>query len=940
MRLLAALLAVLLVADGLPNSVRVGVLLLLVVVIARGLHWWPRVAPATTAPPAAARPPLDLLRPGPPQQRMLSRMASELRRTHEDERYARERMLAIIATVREGLVTLDERGRVLSANPAALALFNCPSEALLNQSLEHWLARDSALEIPFSAWLAGLLERREVPEIVPARRHGGELFSLELTLGLLSMSGVERYVAELKDLSDLFGVRDKLLNSQALQAATIATALDGVISIDEHSQVIEFNPAAERIFGYSREQALGAQLAELIIPPEYRQAHQQGMARYLSSGEQQVFGQRIEVPALHCSGRIFPIELSITPIRQGASSVFTAYVRDISERRRVAQELQQAKEQAESASRAKSDFLAVMSHELRTPLNAIIGSISLLAEQRLDGPQRQLLENAGQAGKAMLWLVGDILDFSKIEAGMLELEQHPFALAALAEEALYLLARRAQDKGIELSMYLDPQLPAQVLGDAGRVRQILINLLGNAIKFTERGGVSLSITAQEWPWVYFEVQDSGIGIAQEVQSRLFSQFMQAESTYSRKYGGTGLGLAISKRLSELMGGSIGVSSQAEQGSRFWFRLPILTADTLALGVPQGLPSRVLLHEPNQLSRQTLTQQLHSWQVHVEPAAACAEPAWLAWDDAVSGQSQRLTLGPGASAVGLQLPKPVLPWLLAQVLSGQPICLDDDLQLDHRDAPVPRRQGRILLAEDSQANQLVAVTMLNQGGYEVHAVANGLEAVQAVNDGHYDLVLMDLSMPEMDGIQATQLIRQAGHEMPILAMTANVLKEDLERCLQAGMNGYVPKPVYKKDLLNIVQEWLVGRSTEPLDGSIEATPGSASTLLAEPTLQMLRADVGEAFARMVALYVAEARLRQSHIAVAVEQADLARLQHESHALKSSSGTLGTVQVQQLAQQIEQACIAADAALALRLAHALPPLLTASLAALQRWPDDAA
>lgn len=876
------------------------------------------------APQTAAQS-LDVIKPDMAGRAEIKQLAENLARSQKEKNLARERMQAIFETLQEGIVTLDCAGLILSANPAALRLFEADGAHFIGSRLWGWLQLDEVQQALLSNTqpLAFSLE-----QLVDGVRSSGERFPLSLHIDSIDLEGAEHYVATLSDVSDLLGVRDKLALSQAVKSSILASALDAIITVDDQGLIIEFNPAAEQTFGHSRSTVLGKEMADLIIPEALRAAHRRGMQHYLSTGEHKVLGQRVEVTGLHRDGHEFPIELAIAPIRLDQRTLFTAYVRDITDRRVAEAELQQAKSSAEAASRAKGDFLAVMSHELRTPLNAIIGSVSLLSESSLALEQRKLLNNAAQAGKAMLWLVNDILDFSKIEVGMLELEHYPFELAAVVEEVLFLLAPRAKDKDIDLSVVLDPKLPHKVKGDAGRIRQILINLVGNAIKFTEHGGVSIRLSVDVQAGIRVEVEDSGIGISQAVQEKLFSEFIQGDSAYSRKYGGTGLGLAICKRLTEMMNGCIGLTSGVGQGSCFWFTLPLeVETPAMALVAPESLPRRVLLQESNRMTAAALLMQMQHWQIWVEETVVPGQDHWLRWTDN-QGVEHCLSLGTSQQGQTAQLPKPVIPHLLAQALAG--LSLDEqERQVNAELQPRPTHQGRILLAEDSLANQMVAEAMLQRAGYEVESVANGAEAVQAVEVGKYDLVLMDLSMPEMDGITATQLLRQRGYDLPILAMTANVLKEDLDRCIQAGMNDYVVKPVVHQDLLNALRTWIAAKPMSKVSDAPQSNEMAVEGLWDEAILMQLQRDVGGAMPRMIALYIQEAGKRSENISSAISTQDMAVMRHESHALKSSSGTLGAVGIQNLALQLERACIDSKLHEALALAQQLAPLLAATL-----------
>jgi PAS domain S-box-containing protein len=780
---------------------------------------------------------------------------------------------------------------------------------------------------------------------LPLRDRGGTVIgTFGISRDITHRKQTEAALREAKELAEVSQRRTRLI---------VDSANDAYVAMDADGLIIDWNRQAELTFGWSREEVVCRPLHEVIIPPSHRAAHLRGVQQFLATGEGPLLNRRIEVPALRRDGEEFAAELTISPIRYGSDWVFSAFLHDISERKRAERELCEARDAAEAASQAKSEFLANMSHEIRTPMNAIIGMTELLLDTPLNTEQRDYLETVKKSADALLSVINDILDFSKIEAGKLELDHIPFDLRDSLGDVMSTLALRAHQKGLELACHIAPEAPEIIVGDPARLRQVLINLVGNAIKFTERGEVVVDVQIQgsgvrgqrvgmgvsfaDPCLLHFQVRDTGIGIAAGKQGLIFGAFVQADGSTTRRYGGTGLGLAISSRLVQRMGGRIWVESAPGQGSVFHFTarfgLHGAPAARPAQAEPRPLPGlSVLVVDDNATNRFIVTETLSQWQMRptavenaagalqaLEQAQQAGEPFTLVLLDAHMPEVDGFTLAErirehpdltGATVMMLSsacqpidaarcqelglaayLTKPIKQ---ADLLRAILAALGSPAAAAPPAAPPAPRHGRtlrVLLAEDNLVNQKLAIRLLEKQGHSVTLAGTGAEAVRAVERQAFDLVLMDVQMPEMDGFEATAAIRarerDSGRHLPILAMTAYAMKGDRERCLAGGMDDYVSKPIQPRELWQAIERLV---------------PGGDDVLDGREALERVGGDK-ELLRELIEMFLADGPRLWEDVADALARGDAQKLGRAVHTLKGSISAFSAASAWSAAQRLE-------------------------------------
>ena len=818
----------------------------------------------------------------------------------------------------------------------------------------------------------------------PARDHHGKTVGIQL----LFWDVTKRVEAE-----------TALEEERYLLHTLLANIPDSIYFKDRESRLVRLSNSMAKKFGLrSPQQAVGKTDADIFTEEHAAQARADEV-RIMETGipligrvEKETWPDR---PDTWCS-------TTKLPLRNSAGAVVGTFgiSRDITEQMQIQAQLQQARDAADQANRAKGEFLANMSHEIRTPMNGILGMAELLSHTPLDAQQRDFVDLIRQSGDSLMRLLNDILDFSKIEAGRMELESVDFSLRENIAKTAQMLAVRAADKPIELACRIDPQLPDAVIGDPNRLRQVVVNLVGNAIKFTEQGEVVVEVLPEQPPgeatppappedtaargdqpliqWVRIAVRDTGIGIPEDKLSTIFEAFAQADSSTTRRFGGTGLGLSISTQLVKLMGGDMVVQSQPGKGSTFSFRLPLQVAPSAAgmrgadRAELQGLP--VLIVDDNTTNRRILVELLDHWKLRptavagaveaieqLHAAAGRGDPFQLGLFDMMMPEVDGLMLTaqvradprirdlpiiilssaarPGdldrcrRDGIARYLLKPLVhSELLDAILDTVAV---DSLPQRRRDAAPaadqdaqgrqPRRL-RVLLAEDGLVNRRVAVELLKMRGHQVTVAEDGRQAVQRCRESRFDVILMDLQMPGMDGLEATAAIRQMQVDQdrptPIIAMTARAMRDDRQRCLEAGMDGFLAKPVDPKELDRVLAE--IPSSLDGPSATVDSADGapadrrarelaaggaerSESTVPSDATLDLLLSRFEgrfEAVRQLADSFCSECPQLISNMQRALAEDDPRRLRRYAHTLRGSAQLFDAEQLEEICECLER------------------------------------
>jgi diguanylate cyclase (GGDEF)-like protein/PAS domain S-box-containing protein len=774
---------------------------------------------------------------------------------------------------------------------------------------------------------------------------------------------IAQYISVRTDITQRKLAEESLQASNERFRSTFDLAPIGMALVGLDGELLQVNNALVNILGYSPGELTGKPMQELLHGDDLNswvflvvQALDEGV---------NTFG--LEIRYHHKDGHEVWALLNTTLLRDAQQEplYFISQIQDITQRKHMLEELRNAHREAQEASQLKSEFIATMSHEIRTPMNAIIGMSELLSYTELTEEQQDYARIVHTSANALMDIINDILDFSKMDAGKMVAEVIELAPLEIVENAAELMSPRAHEKKIQLVTFVAPEIPAQLMGDPGRLRQVLLNLLGNAIKFSEHGRVAVKVTlssrTNDYCVLRFEVADTGIGIGKEALGRLFQPFVQADGSTTRKYGGTGLGLAICHRLVELMGGEIGVDSVEGQGSTFWFILPLRLAPASLPEPLRPLAARTLVVDDDEVSREILARYLASRSLPCSIARDAIQALDMLRASARDEQPYELVIVdlmmPGADGFALasaikQIAAARPPQLLMLTAYDQPgmrnraltegfaaylvkpvkkallfNAIEDVLNSRHsapadipalpaltappgaQGGPVSRAGARILIVEDSPINQKLTVAQLARLGYRADIADNGREALDILQDSAYDLVLMDCQMPVMDGFEATRAIREremtSGGHLTIVAMTANAMQGDRENCILSGMDDYLSKPVVMDELKALLEQRLAGITSRAAEAGAHAADASSEhkPVLDAQIARELHQLVGREFTGILRIFFDETPGLIATLQQAVTSGDSEQAMRIAHRMKSSSASMGALRLSDACREIE-------------------------------------
>ena len=881
----------------------------------------------------------------------------------------------IIANIADMVVLADTDGLITEVNNSAAALMGKEGENVIGRHYSTLFTEEHFLKDGYDHTqdLSALNQSGEFH----LKNSSGDILPVHLTLGVVKdkrgeMSGLALIVHDLrqekqleKDIEERREAEEALRKSEQKYRDILVTMDDGYFETDLSGCLRFFNPSVAKILGYTEEELLGMDYQKFTSPVHASKVFETFHQIFLT-GE----SARFDWQFIKQDGEIASIEAYINPLKDSKGRVigFRGVGRDVTERLKNEEALRQAKAAAEEATRAKSQFLANMSHEIRTPLNGVIGMTEVALDLNTDEALHRILSTINREADSLLDVINDILDFSKIEAGRMGLESIPFALQTTFDNVADSFSLQATQKGIEFIAFLNTDVPSLLMGDPGRLRQILVNLIGNAVKFTPAGEVYLNgELLDDWGedvLIRFSVRDTGIGIPKDKQASIFESFTQADGSTTRQFGGTGLGTTISRMLVEMMGGKISLESQEGQGATFWFDL-VFRKQSL----PEESQSRsqVLFHElkilivdDNANNRFILREYLNPWECQVAEATTAAEALMVLDASHQRGEAFDLMItdymmpemdgfelirqirsreelgnircimltsagsrGDGKSCrdLGIQgyLTKPLrrdeLYHAIEDVLNGPAAEPVGKLVTQHTIKEKHKSQVAILLAEDYPTNQQIAMSHLRSAGYTVDLAENGEQAVHAFTGKSYDLILMDVQMPVMDGYEATMAIRRLEADMqvvkriPIIAMTAHVIKEHIDKCMESGMDAYLPKPVRRLDLLAVVDKWtsrtVVTKGDPPAPSVMGQNKDLEGKAIMDYDATLLEFDSDRDFLQEVMDGFAQNVEKQLIlIRQAVIDGDAALVGRESHAIKGGAGNLQAHELANVAAMMEK------------------------------------
>ncbi|MGA2631914.1 MAG: PAS domain S-box protein, partial [Terriglobia bacterium] len=864
---------------------------------------------------------------------------TERKRAEEALRESEEKFRGLFQGAAEGiLVSNIETQKFVYANPAVCRMLGYTEEELVHLGVSD-IHPPQDLERVGAEFMAQVRGEKTLASALPCLRKDGTTIYADINASRLVVDGKDCIVGFFTDITERKRAEEAAREAHEALRTLVHASPMAILAFNSDATVAEWNPAAERLFGWTASEVMGRPIP--IVIEEEREHFQ---ARFAKEQRGEESGN-IEVRAMRKDGTAVDILLSTAPRRDGRGDIVgtIAVIADISDRKRAEVELRKAKEAAEAATRAKSEFLANMSHEIRTPMNGIIGMTELALDTELSPEQREYLVMVKDSADNLLTLINDILDFSKIEAGKLGLDLIDFNLHDMLGNTMKTLAPRASAKGLELVYRTPPSVPRDLVGDPGRLRQILVNLAGNAIKFTERGEVVVRVEAQsqteEGVELHFAVTDTGIGISREKQQLIFEAFAQADASTTRKYGGTGLGLAITSQLVKMMRGRLWVDSEPGQGSTFHFtaHFGLAPAPTKPHALRETVILRdmpVLVVDDNATNRRILEAMLTHWVMqptlaeggrealgYMDAARNAGKPYPLVLIDAqmpdmdgfalaeqikqdptLAGATIMMLTSAGQRGdaarcrelgIAVYLIKPIRQ---SELLEAILLALGRPFREGERPAVLTRhslreagRKLRVLVAEDNVVNQALVVRLLEKQGHTVVVARNGKEALAILENsacGEFNCVLMDVQMPEMDGFEATAVIRQkeeaSGLHLPIIAMTAHAMKGDRERCLAAGMDAYLSKPIDARQLLATIEGLLWNTAKVEIPG--EAKP-LAKGIDVDGIIQRFGEDL-ELLDEVAGLFIKGLPESLVSLRDAIAGGDAARLEKSAHALKGA------------------------------------------------------